>query len=200
MRLVKIAIAAALSVITASSAAFAIDSSTSGGVLPLKAVVSAPAGATGVCAAYAWACAPGNSNKALGAAEMELISQINRKANTRIRPVGDMQQYHVAEKWTLPTARGGDCEDYALYKKKALIEAGISPDRLLLASVLDRQGGSHAVLVLRADGADLVLDNLRGTIKRWDQTGYTFLRMQDPRNPQRWVATMAGGIFRGAGS
>lgn len=200
MRLVKLALAAALSLMAVSSAALAIDSSMSGGPLPIKAVVSAPGGAAGLCATYGWACAQGTSAKPLGAAEMEMIAKINRQANARIHPVSDMAQYHVAEKWTLPTARGGDCEDYALYKKKALIEAGISPDRLLLASVLDTHRGSHAVLVLRTDGADLVLDNMRGTIKRWDQTGYTFLRMQDPRNPQRWVATMAGGMLAVAGS
>lgn len=200
MRLVKIAFAAALSVFAASGTALAIDASAPAAALPLRAVVSAPAGAVGICAQYEWACAPGNSDAALGADQMEMVSAINRKANSAIRPITDMAQYHLAEKWSLPTARGGDCEDYALYKKKALIEAGVSPDRLLLASVLDRKGGSHAVLVLRADGADLVLDNLRSTIKRWDQTGYTFLRMQDPRNPQRWVATMVGGMLPGVNS
>lgn len=200
MRLAKLAFAAALSLIAASTAALAIDTTAPGAALPIKAVVSAPGGASGLCATYGWACAPGNSKKPLGVDQMEMIAKINRQANTRIHPVSDMQQYHLAEKWTLPSSRGGDCEDYALYKKKALIEAGISPDRLLMASVLDRQGGSHAVLVVRADGADLVLDNLRGAIKRWDQTGYTFLRMQDPRNPQRWVATLAGGMLPTVGS
>lgn len=200
MRIVKIALAAALTVVALTSGAMAVDSTAPGGALPMRAVVSAPGGATGLCATYGWACAAGTSTKPLGAAEMELVVSINRKANARIHPISDMQQYHLAEKWALPTARGGDCEDYALYKKKALIEAGISPDRLLLASVLDRGGNSHAVLVLHADGADLVLDNLRGAVKRWDETGYTFLRMQDPRNPQRWVALMVGGILPGAGS
>lgn len=200
MRPVSGIFAAALVLFGAASAAFAIDATRPAGSLPLRSAVSAPSGANGLCSAYPWACAQGTSTASVGAAQMEMVVKINRAANSRIRPISDLEQYHVAEKWTMPSSRGGDCEDYALYKKSKLIEAGISPDRLLLAAVLDRQGNSHAVLVLRTDAADLVLDNLRGAIKRWDETGYTFLRMQDPRNPQVWVATMAGGMFPGVNS
>lgn len=199
MRLVK-GIVTAFAVICAAMPALAIDATKPGAQLPLRAAVSAPGGAAGLCGTYPWACAAGTSKAAFGAAQMEVVVKVNRAANTAIRPVADLVQYHVAEKWTMPTARGGDCEDFALYKKAKLMEAGVSPDRLLLATVLDRKGGSHAVLVLRTDTADLVLDNLRSAVKRWDETGYTFLRMQDPRDPQRWVATMAGGILPGASS
>lgn len=180
--------------------ALAVDATQSGGQLPMRGTVTAPSGAKGLCQQYAWACAPGNGSGPVGSTQMELVVAVNREANTRVRPVTDQAQYHVAEKWALPTARGGDCEDYALYKKARLIDAGVSPDNLLLASVLDRAGNSHAVLVLRAAGVDLVLDNLTGSVKRWDKTGYTFLRMQDPRDPSRWVATMAGGILSGVNS
>lgn len=199
MRLVK-GIVAAFAVICAATPALAIDATRPGTLLPLRAAVSAPGGAVELCGTYPWACAAGTSKAAFGAAQMEMVVKINRAANMAIRPVTDLVQYRVAEKWAMPTARGGDCEDFALYKKAKLIEAGVSPDRLLLATVLDRKGNSHAVLVLRTDTADLVLDNLRGSVKRWDETGYTFLRMQDPRDPQRWVATMAGGILPGVSS
>ncbi|WP_159082366.1 transglutaminase-like cysteine peptidase [Paragemmobacter aquarius] len=204
MRLVKAIAATALAFVCAASSALALDATRSGGgaagLLPLRAVVSAPGGAADLCAKYSWACAAGTSAASFGADQMEMAVRINRAANARIRPVADLVQYHAAENWAMPTARGGDCEDYALYKKAKLIEAGVSPDRLLLATVLDRKGDSHAVLVLRTDTADLVLDNLRGAVKPWDETGYTFLRMQDPRNPARWVATMAGGMLPGVSS
>lgn len=183
-----------------AQSALALDATQPGGQLPVRGTVSAPSGAKGLCQHYAWACAPGNGSGPVGAAQMELVVAINRQANSHIRPVTDEAQYHVAEKWALPTARGGDCEDYALYKKAQLIEAGVSPDNLLLAAVLDRAGTSHAVLVLRAAGVDLVLDNMTGSVKRWDKTGYTFLRMQDPRDPSRWVALMAGGMLPGLNS
>lgn len=198
MRLVSV-IAAALFAVLSSTQVMALDATKPGGLLPLQAMVPAPSGAKGLCVTYPWACAAGTSAR-LGAEQMEIVVAINRSANGSIRAVTDLAQYNVAEKWTLPTARGGDCEDFALYKKAKLIKAGISPDRLLLAAVLDRQGNSHAVLVLHTDTVDLVLDNLKTAVKRWDETGYTFLRMQDPRDPQRWVAVMAGGVFTGLSS
>ena len=102
----------------------------------------------------------------------------------------DLAQYKKADFWTLPNSRGGDCEDFALLKKKELITAGIAPERLLLSTVLDRQGNSHAVLIFRADTGDYVLDNLNDQIKTWQSTHYTFLRMQSPTNPRTWVGLM----------
>ncbi len=92
-------------------------------------------------------------------------------------------------------AARGDCEDYALYKKRELIRLGIPPEQLLIAAVLDKQRRIHAVLVVRTGSQDLVLDNLTSRIVPWNRTGYTFLRLQDPDQPSRWVAVYAGGMF-----
>lgn len=165
------------------------------GLLPVKAVVSAPEGAGGLCATYAFACATGAEGVAITDASLDMVADINRNANRAVRPVSDMQQYRVEEHWTMPSARGGDCEDYALFKKQALIEAGFAPQQLLIATVLDRKGASHAVLVLRTGKQDLVLDNLNNTIKPWQKTGYTFLRLQNPANPAQWVSVFAGGML-----
>jgi predicted transglutaminase-like cysteine proteinase len=164
-------------------------------LLPVKATVSAPSGASGLCRQYAWACARTGRVTTIDAAALAIVQKVNQRANQKVRPVSDQRQWSIAEKWSLPTNRGGDCEDFAIYKKKMLIEAGFSPDQLLIATVLDRQNRSHAVLVLRTGTQDLVLDNLTGRIKPWRDTGYTFLRLQDPRQPNRWVAVFAGGIM-----
>lgn len=164
-------------------------------LLPVKASVSAPPGAANLCRQYDWACATTGRTRAIDVNALKLIQQINQQANRKIRPISDQNQWSVAERWSLPTNRGGDCEDYALYKKMRLIEAGFSPDQLLIATVLDRQNRSHAVLVLRTGAQDLVLDNLTGRIKAWRDTGYTFLRLQDPHAPGRWVAVFAGGMM-----
>lgn len=165
------------------------------GLLPTKVVVSAPQGASNLCVAYEWACAKGGRGVSIDKAALDLVNQINRKANRAVRAISDQSQYRIAERWALPTRRGGDCEDYALYKKLELIKAGFSPDQLLIATVLDRKGGSHAVLVLRTGKQDLVLDNLTSAIKPWQKTGYTFLRLQNPANPRQWVSVFAGGMF-----
>lgn len=194
-RLSKLAVATAMAMAFATPS-HAIDARRPDtGLLPTKVVVSAPQGASNLCDAYAWACAKSGRTSTIDKAAMTLINQINRKANRSVRAISDVAQYRIAERWALPTRRGGDCEDYALYKKLELIKAGFSPDQLLIATVLDRKGGSHAVLVLRTGKQDLVLDNLTSTIKPWQKTGYTFLRLQNPENPSQWVSVFAGGMF-----
>ena len=195
MRLAKTFLATMTAVMLMAAPSFAIDLGQRAGFLPVRAEAAAPGGATGLCSAYDWACAPGNG-RAVGADVVELAVKVNRSANRAIHPVSDQAQYATEEVWTLPTATGGDCEDYVLFKKHELIKAGVNPDRLLIATVLDRKGNSHAVLVLRADAGDLVLDNMTNSVKSWEKTGYTFLQMQNPNQPTSWVATLAGGMLQ----
>ena len=164
-------------------------------IIPIRGEVSPPAGAHGICAMYDWACAKSNRTVLVDDALMQTVRSVNSRANRSIRPVSDYNQYRVAERWSLPSARGGDCEDYALYKKRELIRAGIPAEQLLIAVVLDRKRQSHAVLILRTGTQDLVLDNMNSRILPWQKTGYTFLRVQDPRQPSRWVSVMAGGML-----
>jgi predicted transglutaminase-like cysteine proteinase len=77
---------------------------------------------------------------------------------------------------------------------------GVAAERLLIATVLDRRQNPHAVLVLRTDRGDYVLDNLANRMMHWSDTGYTFLRMQNPKAPGQWVAVFAGGVFADAGA
>ncbi len=187
------ALALAVTVALPAAPSFAIDAHKQ---LKASANVAAPVGAVALCTQYAWACARSAARHAVFPADAAAtLRRVNTGANRTIRPVSDFAQYAVAERWSLPTRRGGDCEDYALYKKRALIDAGFPPERLLLASVLDRKLRPHAVLVVRMGPTDLVLDNLTGRILSWDRTGYTFLRMQNPDRPDRWVALLRGGAL-----
>lgn len=173
--------------------AAALDGTRPGDFLPMREEAPAPEGAGALCRSLDWACAEGWAGGPVGNALLDLADRVNRRANAAIRPVSDLAQYAVTEKWALPSRQGGDCEDYALYKKRELIRAGVAPQRLLIAVVLDRRNVSHAVLVLRSDKGDFVLDNLTDALLPWQQTGLTFLRMQDPRRPARWVAVLARG-------
>ncbi len=155
----------------------------------IRAVVASPppAGARQLCRQYAWACSNKSSISLTNQQEMQIVKRVNRQVNATTREVADQTQYRTVERWALPTSRGGDCEDFALLKKRDLIRAGIDPSKLLIATVLDRQRQAHAVLVYRSAGGDLVLDNLTNRIKPWSATRYLFLRMQDPRKPSSWV-------------
>lgn len=146
-----------------------------------------PSGAQQLCRQYSWACAQKGASSLSSTQELQLVKQINRRVNASTREVTDQSQYKTRELWALPTSLGGDCEDFALLKKRDLIRAGIDPRKLLIATVLDTRRNSHAVLVYRSNQGDLVLDNLTNRIKPWSATRYLFLRMQDPRQPRNWV-------------
>ncbi len=155
----------------------------------------APQGAMDLCHRYDWACAQGAQSALRGREASRTLARINRLINARVPEVTDLDQYSRAEHWALPTAHGGDCEDFALLKKRELIRAGFAPEALMIATVLDRKRRSHAVLVVRTGSGDVVLDNLDDRVLHWSETGYSFLKMQDPRNPTRWNAILKGGIF-----
>lgn len=161
--------------------------------VPVRDEAAPPSGALTLCDTYDWACAPGGT--AMSREHIDLAHHVSRSVNRRVREISDHAQYGRAEHWALPTARGGDCEDFALLKKRELIARGLPANRLLIASVFDKRRNSHAVLVLRTDTGDLILDNLTDRVVGWRETGYTFVRMQNPSDPRRWVAVLAGGFM-----
>ncbi|WP_085807818.1 transglutaminase-like cysteine peptidase [Roseovarius albus] len=162
---------------------------------PKRASV-APDGFSGVCARYPWACARSNKSQLSSEVILKLAKRVNTQVNRQTKEIEDQDQYGKEEYWALPTTRGGDCEDFALSKKMRLMSHGVSSDRLLIATVLDRDLNSHAVLVLRTDRGDLVLDNLTSKIVSWRSTGYTFLKLQNPKAKHKWQAVLAGGVIK----
>ena len=99
--------------------------------------------------------------------------------------------------WDYPTDGKGDCKVYALYKRKLLIEAGFPRQALLMTVVRDLEGQGHAILTVKTDRGEFVLDNLTDDIRPWDATGYTYLKRQAQDDPNVWLDL--GGV-RGAPS
>jgi len=92
------------------------------------------------------------------------IRMINRGINLAIRPMSDLEQWGVDDRWSAPldtlTTGRGDCEDYAIAKYVALIAAGLDPADVRLVILRDLVSGEdHAVAAARADGDWLILDN-----------------------------------------
>ena len=92
------------------------------------------------------------------------LEAVNSYVNSRVRFVDDRIQYGVADRWMPASetlARGrGDCEDFALAKRAMLRAAGVSDKDLYLVVLKDlSRRADHAVLVVRAAGRFLVLDN-----------------------------------------
>lgn len=117
------------------------------------------------------------------------LLNINAYINQTVVPVTDQDLYQVAEFWTYPNGYG-DCEDYALAKRRELINAGWPASTLLMTVVKQANGEGHAVLLVRTDRGDLVLDNQVGSVDLWSQTPYQFIKRQSQADAGQWVDMM----------
>jgi predicted transglutaminase-like cysteine proteinase len=156
---------------------------------PAGGITSIPVGASEFCKAHRSECkANPRAVEAMGLSEArwnELV-QINNVINAGIVAITDEDYYKVAEYWAYPDGYG-DCEDFALAKRKALIEAGWNPSTLLMTVVRESKGTGHAVLMVRTDRGDLVLDNQDGNIRLWSETPYKFIKRQSQAHAGQWV-------------
>jgi predicted transglutaminase-like cysteine proteinase len=123
-------------------------------------------------------------------AKFRELDQVNTAVNTSIQPVTDLELYGKVEVWTYPTNKKGDCEDYVLLKRRILMERGWPESTLLITVVRDEDNEGHAVLTVRTDKGDFVLDNKRRDIVRFADTAYTYIKRQSERNPLVWISLL----------
>lgn len=160
----------------------------------------APYGFVRFCDANPSECADDSRGESRIDATPERLSElddVNRLVNRSIKPVTDLELYGVTEYWTLPRD-AGDCEDYALLKRRILIGRGWPSSALLMTVVRDERGEGHAVLTARTAQGDFVLDNKTEGVKLWSLTPYQFVMRQSYLNPKVWVALDAGDAARPA--
>jgi predicted transglutaminase-like cysteine proteinase len=112
---------------------------------------------------------------------------VNTRYNLSIVPETDQQLYHVAEFWTYPQGYG-DCEDIALAKRRQLMADGWPASTLLMTVARQANGEGHAVLMVRTDRGDLILDNQDSEVRDWRESPYHFLKRQSQADAGRWVA------------
>lgn len=135
---------------------------------------------------------------AMSAATWQILQRVNASVNDAIWPEEDERHYGRAEFWTIPTDGYGDCEDYALTKRKALIDAGLSAAALRIAVVVTPHDARHAVLTVSTDRGDFVLDNLRNDVVAWNATGFTWIERQDPNRAMGWVSLEEPAVLMAA--
>jgi predicted transglutaminase-like cysteine proteinase len=116
----------------------------------------------------------------------EELRQVNLQVNRAIRPQ-HMDETPATEKWEIGPAVG-DCNDYAVTKRHDLLARGWPSGSLLLAEVITGWGEHHLVLVVRTKQGDYVADSLASRIRPWSETGYEWVRVQLPRNPNLWAS------------
>jgi predicted transglutaminase-like cysteine proteinase len=123
----------------------------------------------------------------LNAKSWSEIVRINRAVNDRIKPVTDLEHWGVVERWDYPSDGYGDCEDYVLLKRQLLAKAGFPLSALLVTVVRDKKGDGHAVLTVKTDKGEFILDNQNETVLSWSESGYRFVKRQSQANPNIWV-------------
>jgi predicted transglutaminase-like cysteine proteinase len=151
-----------------------------------------PIGYVNFCRERAAECRPSNSfadRVQLTSARFAELEKINTSVNDAVAPVTDLDLYGKVEVWTYPV-KEGDCEDYVLLKRRILIERGWPESTLLITVVRDENNEGHAVLTVRTDRGDYVLDNKQQAVVAWAHTPYTFVKRQSARNPLVWTSLL----------
>jgi predicted transglutaminase-like cysteine proteinase len=116
------------------------------------------------------------------------LVRVNDWVNKTIKPMTDMDHWGVVEKWSYPDDGYGDCEDYALLKRRMLMEAGWPREALLMTVVREKNGNGHAILTVKTDKGEFILDNQEERILLWSETSYHFVKRQSQTDPNRWVS------------
>ena len=117
-----------------------------------------------------------------------MLNHANTLANQAIEPVTNLEHWGtMVDHWDYPIDGKGDCKVFALYKRKLLIEQGFPRQALLMTVVRDLDGEGHAILTVKTDRGEFVLDNLTDEIRPWDATGYSFVKRQAQNDPNVWL-------------
>jgi predicted transglutaminase-like cysteine proteinase len=123
----------------------------------------------------------------LDAKAWETLEGVNTATNLAITPKADLVHYGLDEYWTIPADGYGDCDDYVLAKRSALIARGIPESALRIAIVFTPRFIRHTVLIVSTDKGTFVLDNLRNEIMSWDKAEYGWIKCQDPASRSGWA-------------
>src|SRR3954447_5601266 len=119
------------------------------------------------------------------------ILSVNRRVNAPIKPMTDKAHWGVVDRWDLAEDGYGDCEDYQLLKRKLLAERGLPRRAMRMTVVIDELNEGHAVLMIRTDRGDYILDNKTNAVLPWEQTGYVFVK-REGQDSMAWVSL--GGV------
>lgn len=117
----------------------------------------------------------------------QAIVTVNRKVNVTIKPVTDQDHWGIADRWDIPTDGMGDCEDFQLLKRRLLAEIGLPRRAMRMTVVVDEKREGHAVLMIRTDRGDFVLDNKTSAVLPWHQTGYVYIK-REGQSSMAWVS------------
>jgi predicted transglutaminase-like cysteine proteinase len=145
-------------------------------LLPVARIVPAPAQYRDFCARFPTECdMDGPAVIVMSIANWRLLNKINRAVNADICFMPDPEEYGFEDYWTLPVDGYGDCEDFALEKRRRLAEAGLPRAAMRMAIVQHQlRLFSHAVLTVNTTRGGLVLDDLADGLICWNDAPFNY--------------------------
>ena len=151
-----------------------------------------PIGWTQFCTTYIKVCDTQPSvprDVVLSAKAWNDLMLVNNWVNHNIKPMTDMDHYGMIQWWRYPDDGAGACHSYALEKRRLLMRSGWPREALLMTIVREDhgRGDGHAVLTVKTDRGEFILDNLTDDIRLWSQTPYRFYKRQSQADPNAWV-------------
>ena len=112
------------------------------------------------------------------------LAKVNTSVNRQVAERSDLETTGKPDDWRVPRNKG-DCEDFAILKKRELVRRGW-PSSVLLITVARSGGQGHTVLTVRTNEGDLILDNRSSAIKDWSRTPYRYFARQSQSNGKNW--------------
>ncbi|HWK44120.1 MAG TPA: transglutaminase-like cysteine peptidase [Stellaceae bacterium] len=125
--------------------------------------------------------APRNATVSVDA--IDTLEKVQASVNETVRYADEPPQ-----RWDYPKNGSGNCNGFAMEKRRRLIQLGWPVRELRLAVAVTETDESHLVLVVSLPSGDVVMDNRRTDVTPWDQLPYRWIEAQDPANPTRWNA------------
>jgi predicted transglutaminase-like cysteine proteinase len=123
----------------------------------------------------------------LSAKAWDDLNRVNLWANHNIKPETDMDHYGMIQWWRYPDDGAGACHSYALLKRRILMQAGWPRQALLMTIVHEANEEGHAVLTVKTDRGEFILDNLTDDVMLWSKTPYRYYKRQSQNDPNVWV-------------
>ena len=130
-----------------------------------------------------------------GPETLALLDRVNREGNALITWTDDRASWGLTDIWDFPCEYDNklydDCDSFALWKMRRLIELGLPSTPLLLTLGQTETGIGHAVLVVRTTTGDYVLDNRYPDVKTMNEIvalNYNLMwRVASGDRMDRWV-------------
>jgi len=147
---------------------------------PLTELSLKPWAVSGLCKNNPVECRGGGSASITATPDLiKLLKRVNAQVNRSIR-----FRPERIDDWAI-NPREGDCEDFALSKRSALVRAGVDASALRIGITSTRSGEAHAVLLVMTDVGRLVLDNRTGVIREVGRSEYRIQAMSG-RSLNEW--------------